>query len=194
MSIIGVTDITNKMRGSLFKDVPALKAMHYDISKINSNITLPVEFSSMLLAVSLRRANAVEGEVLPVSKAVTERNSQLEELGKALSAASADQARTQKESPAVTVDADSNTTIWRNAITKYQLGSGSFLSGRVTPGDAAQAVQLLKSHIDNLNNEAQADMTRLQSLVDKRDEAYNLGSDLISSVSDSRSSAIRNIG
>ena len=108
MSIIGVTDITNKMRGSLFKDVPALKAMHYDISKINSNITLPVEFSSMLLAVSLRRANAVEGEVLPVSKAVTERNSQLEELGKALSAASADQARTQKESPAVTVDADMN--------------------------------------------------------------------------------------
>ena len=194
MSIIAVTDITSKMRGSLFKDTRALTAVEYNISKINSALTAPVEFSTMLLAVSLRRANSVEGEVLPVSTAVTDRNSQLEELGKALSAASADQARTQKESPAVTVDADDNTTIWRNAIKKYQLGSGSFLSGRVTPGDAAQAVQLLKSHIDNLNNEAQADMTRLQSLVDKRDEAYNLGSDLVGSVSDSRSTAIRNIG
>ncbi len=197
MSIIGVTDITSKMRGSLFKDTPMLTAVEYNISKINSTVTTPVEFSTMLLAVSLRRANAVEGEVLPVSKSVTDRNGQLDELGKALSAASNIQAQTQKESPAVTVTDNSNGPIVNNALLKYKLaksGDGVVNDYTYTPGEAAQAVQLLKSHIDNLNNEAQADMTRLQSLVDKRDEAYNLGSDLMSSVSDSRSTAIRNIG
>ena len=196
-NIIGVTDITSKMRGSLFKDTPALTALEYNISKINSSLTTPVEFSTMLLAVTLRRANAVEGEVAPVATSVTDRNSQLDELGKALSAASNIQAQTQKESPAVNVTDSTNGKLVNDALLKYQLakaGDGVVNDYTYTPGEAAQAVQLLKSKIDNLNNEAQADMSRLQSLVDKRDEAYNLGSDLMSSISDSRSAAIRNIG
>ena len=47
--------------------------------------------------------------------------------------------------------------------------------------------------IDALNNEGQKDMTRLQSIVDRRDEAFSTASDLMSKIGDTRSNAIRNM-
>jgi uncharacterized coiled-coil DUF342 family protein len=54
-------------------------------------------------------------------------------------------------------------------------------------------IQKTKSKIDTLNNESQTDMTRLQSLVDRRDESYNTATTLMTNVSDTRSNAIRNL-
>ena len=51
----------------------------------------------------------------------------------------------------------------------------------------------LKSKIDALNNEAQKDMTRLESLVNRRDEAFSTASDLMGKIGDTRSNAIRNM-
>ena len=51
----------------------------------------------------------------------------------------------------------------------------------------------VKSEIDGLNNEAQTDMTRLQSLVDRRDESYSTATNLMTSISDTRSNVIRNL-
>lgn len=51
----------------------------------------------------------------------------------------------------------------------------------------------VKSEIDGLNNEAQTDMTRLQSLVDRRDESYSTATNLMTSISDTRSNVIRNM-
>ena len=47
--------------------------------------------------------------------------------------------------------------------------------------------------IDSRNNEAQTDKTRLQSLVDRRDESYSTATNLMSAVSDTRSNLIRNL-
>ena len=52
---------------------------------------------------------------------------------------------------------------------------------------------MVKSKIDSLNNAAEKDMTRLESLVDRRDEAYSTASDLMSELSDTRSTAIGNM-
>ena len=54
-------------------------------------------------------------------------------------------------------------------------------------------IQSVKSKIDGLNTDAQSDMTRLQSLVDRRDEAYSTATNLMTDVSDTRSNAIRNM-
>ena len=54
-------------------------------------------------------------------------------------------------------------------------------------------IQSLKSMIDSRNNKAQTDMTRLQSLVDRRDESYSTASNLMTAVSDTRSNLIRNL-
>jgi hypothetical protein len=51
----------------------------------------------------------------------------------------------------------------------------------------------VKSKIDALNNSAQKDMTRLESLVNRRDEAFSTASDLMSKISDTRSNLIRNL-
>ncbi len=50
-----------------------------------------------------------------------------------------------------------------------------------------------KADDDGLNNEAQTDMTRLQSLVDRRDESYSTATNLMASISDTRANVIRNM-
>jgi hypothetical protein len=52
---------------------------------------------------------------------------------------------------------------------------------------------MVKSKVDGLNNESQTDMTRLQSLVDRRDESFSTATNLMSTVSDTRSNLIRNL-
>ena len=54
-------------------------------------------------------------------------------------------------------------------------------------------IQALKSMIDGRNNKAQTDMTRLQQLVDRRDESFSTASSLMTSVSDTRGNLIRNL-
>ena len=54
-------------------------------------------------------------------------------------------------------------------------------------------IQSLKSMIDGRNNQAQTDMSRLQSLVDRRDESFTTASNLMSAISDTRSNLIRNL-
>ncbi|MBQ7176844.1 MAG: hypothetical protein IJS08_05445 [Victivallales bacterium] len=54
-------------------------------------------------------------------------------------------------------------------------------------------VSKLKNVIDGENNSAQTDMSRLESLVDRRDEAYTTASDLMSSISGTRDNAIGNL-
>ena len=54
-------------------------------------------------------------------------------------------------------------------------------------------VQRVKSKIDGLNNDSQTDMSRLQSLVDRRDESYSTATNLMTDISDTRSNLIRNL-
>ncbi len=57
----------------------------------------------------------------------------------------------------------------------------------------AGMIQKVKSAIDSQNNAAQTDMSRLQSLVDRRDESYSTATNLMTNISDTRSNLIRNL-
>ncbi|PWW33664.1 MULTISPECIES: hypothetical protein [Paenibacillus] len=59
-------------------------------------------------------------------------------------------------------------------------------------GDTAQA-QKLKGQIDALSNSQQMDMLRLQSLSNKRNEAFDVMTNFIKKMQDSRSSIIGNM-
>ncbi len=204
MANIEVNNVTTVMRGQLFDKLTDTSAVKVFLYKVGSNASAfgpGDDYSDMLLACTLTRASSVEGEITPMSTAIQTRNSQLEELGKALSEASNIQAQCQTKSPPENVTDDSIIPVIKNVLEKYGLAAkndgatgGIMNDNTFTPGEAAQAVQLLKSKIDALNNASQTDMTRLQSLVDKRDEAFSLASDLVSSASDTRSTTIRNIG
>lgn len=200
-NLIVSTDVAANMRGWLFQNQGTSSApkrigtaLEYSFKDLGTSKT-GLDFATMLLTVSLSRASRVEDEVTPQAKQIEQRNAALEELGKALSAASNVQAQTQRESPPVNATDNTNVPIAVNALKKYytSVPTGITNDNTFTPGEASQAVQLLKSKIDNYNNLSQTDMTRLQSLIDKRDDAYSLGSDLVSGVSDSISATIRNI-
>ncbi|MFE6078869.1 hypothetical protein ACFVQB_30925 [Paenibacillus sp. NPDC057886] len=59
-------------------------------------------------------------------------------------------------------------------------------------GDTVQ-VQVLKSRIDALSNSQQMDMLRLQSMTNKRNEAFDVMTNFIKKMQDSRSSIIGNM-
>ena len=72
-------------------------------------------------------------------------------------------------------------------------GSLNWDNLQMTKAEVEEWLQKVKSKIDALNNEAQKDMTRLESLVNRRDEAFSTASDLMSKIGDTRSNAIRNM-
>ncbi len=64
---------------------------------------------------------------------------------------------------------------------------------RATKSDITGAIEKLKSNIDSLSNNQQMDMLRLQSLSNKRNEAFDLMSNFIKKMQDSRSSILANM-
>lgn len=60
-------------------------------------------------------------------------------------------------------------------------------------GELETQIQTLKSQIDSLSNTQQMDMLRLQSLSNKRNEAFDVMTNFIKKMQDSRSSIIGNM-
>ena len=158
-----------------------------------------MDFQDLMVAVSEKRAITVEGEVTPMTTRIRARNTYLDQLGSALAEATKKEAEFDSESEGTTVMSGwfsvATTTIIRRA------GGGSYFNDTANNGTQARAtkaglegiIQVLKSTIDGLNNEAQTDMSRLQSLVDRRDESYSTATNLMTAVSDTRSNLIRNL-
>ncbi|MCZ1265463.1 hypothetical protein [Paenibacillus tundrae] len=66
------------------------------------------------------------------------------------------------------------------------------LQAAIQNGDTAQ-VQKLKNQIDAMGNSLQMDMLRVQSLSNKRNEAFDVMTNFIKKMQDSRSSIIGNM-
>ena len=161
-----------------------------------------VDFQDLMIAVSERRATSVEGEVQPLTTRIRARNKELEILGSLLAKF------TQTQS-----SYDSNATGSSmkpvQGITEEEIPLGSeayrkkggnpettlswWNSSTWTKASVEGMISMLKNMIDSRNNESQTDMTRLQSLVDRRDESYSTATNLMTSVSDTRSNLIRNL-
>lgn len=151
-----------------------------------------VDFQDLMIAISEKRAVTVEGEVTPLTTRIKNRNAALERLGTAL----ADLTKVQA-SFASDAKGDKRSDIEISQTTKDTLandiGGLNFDNRKMLKREVEEWIQRVKSKIDGLNNQAQTDMTRLQSLVDRRDESYSTASNLMSAVSDTRSNLIRNL-
>lgn len=161
-----------------------------------------IDFESLMVNVAQNRAVTVESEIDPLSKVVTKRNERLQKLGEALSDLSGaqtsfksdDQGSKLSSSYGYYLKSDTCTILKELGMPSWEDGKIDLNNGNINKAYVEKAVQLVKSKIDRLNNDAQNDMTRLQSLVDKRDESYSTASSLMNSISDTRSNAIKNIG
>ncbi len=87
-----------------------------------------------------------------------------------------------------------STANYRNGQNVSQLPSGpGIMKGSTTKAQIDAAINSVKSMIDSANNSNQMDMLRLQSLTNKRNEAFDVMSNFIKKMQDSRSSIVGNM-
>ena len=179
---------------------------------------LKVDFQDLMVAVAEKRAVTVEGEVTPMSVRMRARNATLDKLGTILAELTKAQAGFEgddKGTRDMRGDWLSNATgdYLKNVLgyschhyTKtddrpgendradfYEVGDRSSDKYSANKKTVEAMIQSVKSKIDSLNNAAQTDMSRLQSLVDRRDESYSTATNLMTNISDTRSNLIRNL-
>ena len=192
-----------------------VKAGDYNVT-LNAKTDM-MDFQDLLVKFSKNRAVAVEGEVEPLTVRINQRNKRLDELGEVLSELTKIQTEFESDD---TGDRDMHS--WMSNKTGEVLESLGYTPKYYAteddrPNDNKERADFykagwktednysankktlegmlsrVKSEIDSLNNEAQTDMTRLQSLVDRRDESYSTATNLMTRVSDTRSNVIRNL-
>lgn len=151
----------------------------------------PCDFQDLLVAISINRATSVESEVEPLATRISNRNTTLENLGNVLADLTKLQAKFDSEAEG---DARKGTLLQ----TSYEILEEVFVTldfdnRQMTKYEVEEWLQKVKSKIDALNNESEKDMSRLESLVDRRDESFSTASDLMSKVSDARSTLIGNL-
>lgn len=192
-----------------------VKAGEYNVT-INSK-TNTMDFQDLLVRFSKNRAVAVEGEVEPLTVRINQRNKRLDELGVVLSELTKIQAGFESDdsgkrdmsgwmsdktgavleslgySPKYYATDDDCPEDNDKRADFYKAGWKSSDKYSANKKTIEGMLSCVKSEIDGLNNEAQTDMTRLQSLVDRRDESYSTATNLMTSVSDTRSNVIRNM-
>ena len=192
-----------------------VKAGDYNVT-LNSKTDM-MDFQDLMVKFSKNRAVAVEGEVEPLTVRIQQRNKRLEELSEALAELTKIQAEFESDETGAQ-DMSSWMSNKTGAILEslgysptYYASEGDRPSKKDERADFYKAgwagensysankktiegmLSRVKSEIDGLNNEAQTDMTRLQSLVDRRDESYSTATNLMTSISDTRSNVIRNM-
>ncbi len=163
-----------------------------------------VDFQDLMIEVSQNRAVTVEGEVTPLTTRIRTRNSELDKLGGLLAIFTKAQANFDSDDGggAQTTISGIQSNQWEMLRQAYIMRGGddpgatwnsSWANSKWSKSSVEGTIQSLKSMIDSRNNAAQADMSRLQSLVDRRDESYSTASTLMTSISDTRSNLIRNL-
>ena len=151
--------------------------------------TTKTDLQDLMVGIAANRATSVEGEVMPLTTRIKNRNAFLEELGEAL----ADLTRLQTAFKSDDAGDKTRETMKDSTYqTIYKL-QGKYPTKKEQKQWVEYYLKLVKNKIDALNNEAQKDMTRLQSLVDRRDEAFSTASTLMNSISDTRGNLIRNL-
>ena len=192
-----------------------VKAGDYNIT-LNAT-TDTMDFQDLLVKFSKNRAVAVEGEVNPLTVRINQRNKRLDELGEVLSELTKIQAEFESDdkgnqdmdgwmsnktgavleslgySPKYYATEDDRPEDNEERSDFYKAGWKTENQYSANKKTIEGMLSRVKSEIDGLNNEAQTDMTRLQSLVDRRDESYSTATNLMTSISDTRSNVIRNM-
>ena len=155
-----------------------------------------VDLQDLLVTITQHRATSIENEVMPLQEIISRRNKRLEHYGAVLQKLTELQATYTGQEDGTTehkVNIDGVLTedfteadFWAT-LKEIGYSGGPGLELVLAKSQVEGAVARCKNDIDEMNNDSQRDMTRLQSLVDRRDESYSAATSLMTSVSDTRS-------
>lgn len=150
-----------------------------------------VDFQDLMVAVAEHRATAVEGEVGPQTVRMRQRNERMEKLGTALSELTKMQSAFKSDDGGTTTRDSMSDATW-NILSEYAGALGISADAKDQKKSVDAFAEKVKNVIDSLNNASQKDMTRMEGLVDRRDEAFTTATNLMKSVSETRDNVIRN--
>ena len=163
-----------------------------------------VDFQDLMIRISEKRATTVEGEIQPLSKRMRQRNANLDKLGQATAEMGEFLGKVSKETGDEPLKANVSYKGYQglllaginvseaNSLT-VPTSEGGSVEWSINHSVVDKWNQQLKTKMDALNNASQQNMTRLQSLVDRRDESYSTATSLMQSIADTRASLIRNL-
>ena len=182
---------------------------YYKVDGVDTNVNgMPLTIEDLVTLLAVKRANVLEKEITPMAKIIEARNERIEDLGTLLASIAATQSKleSQEEGDDNSFNCKGLCYYLKQYFTDSELSEANLLSwcnshntindncsSKKSDGYIASANQLVKAKIDALNNDAQSDLSRMDNLVSKRDEAYTLSTDLLSKFSDGRSAILNNM-
>ena len=147
-------------------NVPAARGANVSsISGITPMIIQGMDLESAMMAIQSQRAELLEGQLKSQIDQVQQRHQEIAKLNEQISQLRAERAGLQNPNGAD--------------------------NARARALD--MQVEQIRAQIDSLNNSQQMDMLRMQSLTNKRNEAFDLMTDFIKKMQDSRSRIIGNM-
>ena len=171
-----------------------------DLNRLTGKFeTVKVDFQDLMVRVGSRKAVVVEGEITPMAARMRTRNAYLSNLGTILSKLTKVQAEFSGDDSGDTTKPVSLEKSEYDLLVKIPAATDMIHYDETNKNYYASKaeyeglVQAVKGEMDKENNLAQTDMTRLQSLVDSRDNSYSTATNIMSAISDTRSNLIGNL-
>lgn len=150
-----------------------------------------MDLETQMMMVQSQRANLIEQQLKAQMESMQKKNEQISKLNDMLAAFN-----TAAESFPGDAKADATTKVTQAMIDSAKEAKIAFnyvVGSDITKGKVSEITQKTKSDIDTLTNNQQMDMLRLQSLNNKRNEAFDLMTNFIKKMQESRSSIIANM-
>ncbi|MEG1767086.1 MAG: hypothetical protein RR311_01360 [Comamonas sp.] len=173
-----------------------------------------MDLETAMMAVQSNRANLLETQLKDQIASVQAKNDQVSSLNTMLGQLNALAAKFKSDASSTTTLKSQNessmlaTTAFSKTLAQSFAGAGfnsldvlpsgktgvsGFDLNIVKKADIEGAIATVKGNIDSLSNTQQMDMLRLQSMSNKRNEAFDVMSNFIKKMQDSRSSILGNM-
>ena len=184
------------------------------VGRLTSADLANMDIETAIMACQSSRANILEGELKSQVLAVQAKNEQVSKLNQARDAlnkvlgkfdsdakpdaVASKQTAIGSPTTAGTVAYEANEAIKAAGVnpfgkTQAELDKSGNLGDLTTKADITSAIDAIKSQIDSLTNSQQLDMLRLQSLSAKRNEAFEMMTNLMKKFQGPRDSIIGNM-
>ncbi|GAA4840505.1 hypothetical protein GCM10023310_18020 [Paenibacillus vulneris] len=142
------------------------------------------DLETVLLQVQTDKSKQLDEQMKAQMELIQKVNNEIAKLNESLSKLKS--SRPQKSGDSVTLDADLQKKLTENGISVPS-------SNKWTQADVDRALESLRSKIDSLNSAQQMDMLRLQSLTNKRNEAFDAMSNFIKKMAEQRGNIVGNM-
>lgn len=156
-----------------------------------------VDFQDLMVSVTERQALAIEKEVKPESVRVQKRTKRLKVCGDGMAELTAFKFKTESDEPNPAATNPGKISEETAALVEELAGRKILTAGsQVSPhkDEVDSANQYIRTESDRLNNVQQLAMSRLETLVQGRDQNFSTAATLMNHVSETRGSTIRAFG